>query len=98
MRNYEVMFVIDPALEDAKKDATVESVQSIIAADGEVGKVDVWGMRKLAYPIDKKEEGYYAVVEFQGNPTLPKELDRRLKISDNVIRHISINNDEQSAR
>ena len=66
MRNYEVMFVIDPALEDAKKDATVESVQSIIAADGEVGKVDVWGMRKLAYPIDKKEEGYYAVVEFQG--------------------------------
>ena len=68
MRNYEVMFVIDPALEDAKKDATVESVQSIIAADGEVGKVDVWGMRKLAYPIDKKEEGYYAVVEFQGNP------------------------------
>lgn len=95
MRNYEVMFVIDPALEDAKKDATVESVQSIIAADGEVGKVDVWRMRKLAYPIDKKEEGYYAVVEFQGNPTLPKELDRRLKISDNVIRHIIINKDEQ---
>ena len=95
MRNYEVMFVIDPALEDAKKDATVESVQSIIAADGEVGKVDVWGMRKLAYPIDKKEEGYYAVVEFQGNPTLPKELDRRLKISDNVIRHIIIDKDEQ---
>ena len=95
MRNYEVMFVIDPALEDAKKDATVESVQSIIAADGEVGKVDVWGRRKLAYPIDKKEEGYYAVVEFQGNPTLPKELDRRLKISDNVIRHIIINKDEQ---
>ena len=95
MRNYEVMFVIDPALEDAKKDATVESVQSIIAADGEVGKVDVWGMKKLAYPIDKKEEGYYAVVEFQGNPTLPKELDRRLKISDNVIRHIIINKDEQ---
>ena len=95
MRNYEVMFVIDPALEDAKKDATVESVQSIIAADGEVGKVDVWGMRKLAYPIDKKEEGHYAVVEFQGNPTLPKELDRRLKISDNVIRHIIINKDEQ---
>ena len=95
MRNYEVMFVIDPALEDAKKDATVESVQSIIAADGEVGKVDVWGMRKLAYPIDRKEEGYYAVVEFQGNPTLPKELDRRLKISDNVIRHIIINKDEQ---
>lgn len=95
MRKYEVTFIIDSALEDEKKDATVETVQSIIAADGEVEKVDVWGLKKLAYPIDKKEEGYYAVIEFQGNPTLPKELDRRLKISDNVIRHIIINKDEQ---
>jgi len=62
MTNYEVMFIIDAALEDEKKDATVETVQSIIAADGEVEKVDVWGMRKLAYPINKKEEGYYVVV------------------------------------
>lgn len=95
MTNYEVMFIIDPTLEDEKKDATVENVQSIIAADGEVGKVEVLGMRKLAYPIDKKEEGYYVVVEFQGNPTLPYELNRKLKISDNVIRHIIINKDER---
>ena len=95
MRNYEVMFVIDPTLEEAKKDATVETVQSIIAADGEVVKVDVWGMRKLAYPINKKEEGYYVVVDFKGNPTLPRELDRRLKISDNVIRHIILSKDEK---
>ena len=58
MRKYEVMVVIDPVLEDAKKDETVEAVQAIIAADGEVEKVDVWGMRKLAYPINKKDEGY----------------------------------------
>ena len=95
MTNYEVMFIIDPALEDEKRDATVETVQSIIAADGEVGKVDVWGMRKFAYPINKKEEGYYIVVEFKSNPTLPKELDRRLRISDNVMRHIIINKDEK---
>ena len=93
MTNYEVMFIINPTLEDEKKDATVETVQSIIAADGEVGKVEVLGMKKLAYPIEKKEEGYYVVVEFQGNPTLPKELDRRLRISDNVMRHIIINKD-----
>ena len=95
MINYEVMFIIDPALEDAAKDATVENVQAIIAADGEVEKVEVLGMRKLAYPIDKKEEGYYVVVEFKGNPTLPYELNRKLKISDNVIRHIIINKDEK---
>ena len=95
MTNYEVMFIIDAALEEEKKNATVETVQSIIAADGEVEKVDVWGMKKLAYPIQKKAEGYYVVVEFKAPHTLPKELDRRLKISDNVMRHIIINKDEK---
>ncbi len=95
MTNYEVMFIIDAALEDEQKEATIETVKSIIAADGEVGKVDIPGLKRLAYPINKKEEGYYVVIEFQGNPTLPKELDRRLRISDNVIRHIIINKDEK---
>lgn len=95
MTKYEVMFIINPALEDEKKDATIETVKGIIAADGSVTNVDVWGMRKLAYPIDKKNEGYYVVAEFEANPTLPKELDRRLRISDNVMRHIIINKDEQ---
>ena len=95
MINYEVMFIIDPALEDDAKEATIEAVKGIIAAEGEVGNTDVWGMRKLAYPIQKKSEGYYVVIEFKAEPTLPKELDRRLKISDNVIRHIIINKDEK---
>ena len=93
MINYEVMFIINPALEDEKKDAAVERVKEVIAADGEVGKVDVWGMRKLAYPIEKKSEGYYVVIEFKAGPELPKELDRRLRISDDVMRHIIINKD-----
>ena len=93
MVNYEVMFIIDPALEDEKKDAAVERVKSVIASEGEVEKVDVWGLRKLAYPIRKKNEGYYAVIEFKAEPTLPAELDRRLKISDAVIRHQTINKD-----
>ena len=95
MTNYEVMFIIDPALDDAAKEQTIEAAKGVIAAQGEVGEVDVWGMRKLAYPIMKKTEGYYVVVEFKGEAILPKELDRRLKISDNVIRHIIINKDEK---
>ena len=95
MTNYEVLFIIDPALEDEKKEATIEAVKDIIAADGEVGETDVWGMRKLAYPIKKKSEGYYVVIEFKGNPTLPKELDRRLKISDNIMRHLIDNKDQK---
>ena len=95
MTNYEVLFIIDPTLEDEKKEATIEAVKEIIAADGEVGNVDVWGMRKLAYPIQKKSEGYYVVIEFQANPSLPKELDRRLRISDNVMRHLIDNRDQK---
>ncbi len=94
MIKYEVMFIIDPILEDEKKDEAIETVKGIIAADGTVGKVDVWGMRKLAYPIQKKNDGYYVVAEFEANPTLPKELDRRLKISDAIMRHIIINKEE----
>ncbi len=95
MTNYEVMFIIDPTLEDEKKEAVVETVKGIIAAEGEVGNVDVWGMRKLAYPIQKKTEGYYVVIEFQAEHTLPKELDRRLKISDSIMRHLIVNKDEK---
>lgn len=95
MTNYELMFIIDPALEDEKKEATVETVKGIIEADGTVGEVDVWGLRKLAYPIQKKNEGYYVVVTFQASPELPKELDRRLRISEVVMRHLIINKDEQ---
>ena len=95
MNNYEVMFIIEAALEQEKKEAAIEMVKEIISAGGEVGKVNVWGNRKLAYPINKKNEGFYAVIEFKANPELPKELDRRLKISDAIIRHIIINKDEK---
>lgn len=95
MVNYEVMFIIDPSLEDEKKDAAVERVKSVIASEGEVEKVDVWGLRKLAYPIRKKNEGYYAVIEFKAEPTLPAELDRRLKISDDFMRHIIVCKDAE---
>ena len=95
MNNYEVMFIIDAALEEDKKEAAVEMVKGIISDGGEVGKVNVWGNRKLAYPIQKKNEGYYVVVEFTAKPELPKELDRRLKISDSIIRHLIVNKDEK---
>ncbi|EHO86610.1 30S ribosomal protein S6 [Eubacterium infirmum F0142] len=95
MINYEVMFIIDPTLEDEKKDAAVERVKNVIAAEGEVGNVDVWGLRKLAYPIQKKNEGYYVVIDFKAEPTLPAELDRRLRISEDFMRHIIVNKDAE---
>lgn len=96
MTNYEVMYILDPVSEDAEKEAFSERVQGVITENGGVvGNVDVWGMRKLAYPIQKKNEGYYTVIEFQAEPELPKELDRRLKIADICMRHIIVNKDEK---
>lgn len=95
MNNYEVMFVLEAALDDAKKQEVIETVKGIIAAEGELGNVNVWGNRRLAYPINKKNEGYYVVADFKSNPQMPKELDRRLRISDSIIRHIIINKDEK---
>ena len=95
MNKYELMFILDPAMDDASKEAAVETVKGIIAAAGEVSDTDVWGLKKLAYPIQKKSEGYYVVMHFNAQPELPKELDRRLRISDSVMRHIIVNLDEK---
>ena len=95
MNKYELMVIIDPALEDDKKEAAIESVKNIIADAGEVSETDVWGLRKLAYPIQKKLEGYYVVMQFAAEPELPKELDRRLRINDAYMRHIIVSKDEK---
>ena len=95
MNNYEIMFIIAAALEEDKRNASIDMVKDIIAkGEGEITNVNEWGMKKLAYPILKKNEGYYVVLEFKAPAELPLELDRRLKISDNVIRHMIINKDE----
>ncbi|MCI2061565.1 MAG: 30S ribosomal protein S6 [Eubacteriaceae bacterium] len=95
MTNYEVMFIVNSTLDDAARNEAIDTVKGIISDNGTLGDVDEWGMRKLAYPIEKKNEGYYVVIEFQAEPTVPKELDRRLKIMDAIIRHIIVNKDEK---
>lgn len=93
MTNYEVMFILDPTLSEEEKKAAIEKVQGVISEHGEMGDTDVWGLRKLAYPIQKKNEGYYVVTEFKADTEFPKELDRRIKISDKIIRHMIVNKD-----
>ena len=96
MRKYEVMYVLNASMDDAARQAEMDSIHAIITTNGgNIVKTDVWGMKKLAYPIQKMNEGYYVVVEFAAKPELPHELDRRMKISDNVIRHMIINKDEK---
>ncbi|MBQ6622016.1 MAG: 30S ribosomal protein S6 [Mogibacterium sp.] len=95
MRNYELLFIMDPAMDEEQRNAMIETIYGIINADGEAGEADQWGSRKLAYEINKKKDGYYVLIPFKASPELPKELDRRLKISDNIMRHIIVCQDEQ---
>jgi small subunit ribosomal protein S6 len=95
MRDYELLFVLDPTLDEEKKAAIVETVKSVINAGGEAGEADVWGERRLAYTINKKNTGYYVVLPFKADAELPKELDRRLRINENVMRHIIVCQDEE---
>ena len=93
MRNYELLFILDPAMDEAARNQMIETVKGIINADGEAGEADLWGAKKLAYPINK--DGFYVLIPFKASAELPKELDRRLKISDNCMRHIIVCQDEK---
>ncbi len=95
MTNYEVMFILKPTVEEGKVETLIETVKEIISADGSVDKADSWGIKKLAYPIEKFNEGFYVLIEFKSGVEVPKELNRRLKIMDEVIRHMIINKDEK---
>ena len=87
MNKYELIYIIDTAVEEEARKALIEKFNGIIAANGgEVVKVEEWGKRRLAYAIDYKSEGYYVYVAFNGASELPKELSRNLGINESVIR------------
>ncbi len=95
INKYETIFVLDTALEEEAINALSEKFQKLIADNGTVESVDVWGKRKLAYPIDFKTEGYYVLVNFSSAPEFPKELDRVYGITDGVLRTITIRKEEE---
>ena len=95
MRNYELIYVLRPNLEEEAKTAVLDKVKGIIESSGEVVKVDTWGTRKLAYEIEKLTEGYYVLINFKSTTEVPKEIDRSLKIMDNAIRHMIVKLDEK---
>ena len=96
MVNYEVLFVIDPSLEDDKKDAAIERVKEVITSEGEVGDVDVWGLRKLAYPIQKKTTGFYHLIEFKAEPDFIKKLETQYRRDERIIRFLTFAMDKHA--
>ncbi|MCD1261815.1 30S ribosomal protein S6 [Paenibacillus athensensis] len=91
MRKYEVMYIIRTDVEQEQVQATVEKFQNIITnGGGEITKQDLMGKRRLAYEINKFRDGHYVLVNFNAEPAVVAELDRVLKITDEIIRHLIV--------
>jgi small subunit ribosomal protein S6 len=87
LRHYELMVILDPDLEERTVAPSLETFLNVIRnGGGTVDKVDIWGRRRLAYEINKKSEGIYAVVDLHAEPALVKELDRQLNLNESVVR------------
>jgi small subunit ribosomal protein S6 len=87
MRQYELMVILDPEVDERTVQPSLDKFLSVITTGGgSVEKVDIWGKRRLAYDIAKRNEGIYAVVDLTATPELAKELDRQLGLNESVLR------------
>jgi len=88
-RTYEIMLVLDPELSEEERTKILEKTKGIITKDdGKINTVDEWGVRKLAYEIRHKKEGYYIVLEFSGSVDLPEKLRREFNLNQAILRGI----------
>lgn len=88
--SYETIIIINSNIEEVAIKSVIEKVTALINENGSVKSVDEWGKRKLAYPIKKMLEGYYAVINFESAPTFITELERIYNITDEIIKYITI--------
>jgi small subunit ribosomal protein S6 len=87
MREYEIIFIVHPDLDEKALDEVISRVSSWITEDGgEIIKSDIWGMRKLAYPIRKQSEGQYVLMQIKMAPTFGAQLERNMHILESVMR------------
>ncbi|MBN2339576.1 MAG: 30S ribosomal protein S6 [Acidobacteria bacterium] len=94
MRNYEVVFVAAPTLTSEELDGFINHAQTVVEGkNGKVVKVDNWGKKSLAYKINKFREGYYVVLTIEGDGPAIAELERRFRVTDSIIRYISVRTD-----
>lgn len=91
LREYELMYIVRPTVAEDALPASIERVDSLISGlGGEVAENNPWGKRRLAYPIEKFEEGYYVVSKIRMEPERTRELESQLAISEDVIRHMLV--------
>jgi small subunit ribosomal protein S6 len=91
MNCYETLFVVKPTLTEEEIAATITKVKDVLAKEGaELVATDDMGMRKLAYPVEKNDRGYYTVLFYKGAGTIISELERNLKINEDIIKFLTV--------
>ena len=94
MNKYELAVVLSAKLEDEERAAAIEKVTGYITRfGGTVADIDEWGKKRLAYEIQKMKEGYYSFIQFEGETTVPAELEERLRIEETVLRFLCVKQD-----
>ncbi|GHV26017.1 30S ribosomal protein S6 [Bacteroidia bacterium] len=98
MNNYEAVFILTPVLSDAQMKEAVDKFTDFLKAEGsEIVNVENWGLRKLAYPIQKKSTGFYSLVEFKADPSVIAKLETQLRRDERVIRFLTFRQDKEFA-
>jgi small subunit ribosomal protein S6 len=90
MVNYESIFIVNPEIGEENIKSAVEKFKDFFEKSAKLESIDEWGKRKLAYPINKINDGYYVLVNFSAEPSFPKELERLYKITDSIIKYLVI--------
>ena len=99
MNQYETVFILTPVLSDDQMKEAVEKFKGILTKNGaEIINEELWGMKKLAYPIEKKSTGFYVLVEFKAEPTVIKTLEVNYRRDERVIRYITLKNEKYAAQ
>ena len=96
MRKYELLLILNPTLNDEERSIVIERINKLVQDNGsEIDNVEEWGKRKLAYEINKLNDGDYVLYEFKAEPTNIAEIDRVLSITDAVVRFIIVRRDDK---
>ena len=98
MNHYETVFILTPVLSDDQMKEAVEKFKGVLTADGAtIVNEEQWGLRKLAYPIQKKSTGFYTLIEFDGEPTLVKKLETAFRRDERILRFLTFRLDKYAA-
>ena len=96
MNKYELAVVVNAKIEDDARAAVIEKVQAYITRfGGQVSDVDEWGKKRLAYEVQKMREAFYYFIQFEGEATLPAEIESRIRLMENVVRYLVVRQDEK---